>query len=804
MRIPAKSLLLLIQLLAVPAFAQVEPPARVGRVNLVSGALAFYGPGDSDWSAAKVNSPVGAGAWLATDPQSRAELRIGADSLDLANNTQLDFAELRDRVMQIALTQGRLDLHLRRLQPDETAEIDVPRGGVWLLQPGVYDIDSGGPDRPARVTVFEGSARFVGGGVDTLVKAGDALVLSGGDTLSAAVEHAAPDDFVLWCRAHDYDEKRLASTHHVSPAMTGYEQLDEYGEWAAAPAYGEVWYPRSVPAGWTPYRDGRWVWVEPWGWNWVDDAPWGFAPCHYGRWTHIDDRWGWVPGELVPAPIYAPALVAFIPAPAISVPVPVDAGPPVGWFPLAPGEVYWPAYTRNPTYIRNVNITNVNVTKIDTIIAARPAASGPPPPVVSKQFANRAAATVVPARARLESRQVASAAVAVPPQVLRQAAVAVTPPVLPRPAGRSPAATVAAPPAGHTMPLAPGSSAAPIQPPSSMAAQAKLAGPAAARPPARPNFSELAPAPRVSPIVEAPRKSPAPLPGGQAPAAGARLPTATPAPAPSPTANAAPPAPVPGHPPGAPDFSHLAPARVGPHSAPQPAQNGPQLPANPAPAGPAPAERIATPEANHQPVQAGPGPVHAPPAARPGMAQPPAPDHAAQQGAAAETAARQQAQQRAAAEAADRRRAAAAQQGQQRAVAEAAARQRAVAAQQAQQHTAAEAAARQQAVAAQQAQHRAAAEAAARQQAAGAQQAQQHAAAQQAQQRAAAEAAARQQAAGAQQTQQRAAAAQQAQQRAAADAAARQPQQHTAAGAAAQRQQHTETCGHPGQPACPK
>ena len=754
MRIPAKSLLLLIQLLAVPAFAQVEPPARVGRVSLVSGALAFYGPGDSDWSVAKVNLPVVAGAWLATDPQSRAELRIGADSLDLANDTQLEFGELRDRVMQIALSQGRIDLHLRRLQQDETAEIDVPHGGVWLLQPGVYDIDSGGPDRPARITVFEGSAHFAGGGVDTVVNAGDGLVLSGGDTLSAAVEHAAPDDFVRWCRAHDYDEKRVASTHHVSPAMTGYEELDEYGEWAAAPTYGEVWYPRSVPVGWAPYREGRWVWVEPWGWNWVDDAPWGFAPCHYGRWAHIDDRWGWVPGELVPAPVYAPALVAFIPPPAIgvAVPVPVDAGPPVGWFPLAPGEVYWPAYTRNPTYIRNVNITNVNITKIDTVIAARPAAGDPPPQVVSQQFANRAAATVVPARALVESRPVAAAAVAVPPQVLRQAAVAVTPPVLPRPpapapAARPPASTAAAQPAGHAMPPAPGGATVPAPPAPATTAQSKPAGPGAAHPPARPNFSELAPAPRVSPMAEVPRKSPATPPGGQAPAAGAHPPSAT-APAPPAAANATPPAPAPGHPPGAPDFSHLAPARVGPHAPPPPAQvapgtsppaapataaetrqpapetppthgpaptappattghapgppdfsrlpaaqHGPQPPANPAqPAAPAaPEKRVATPEANHQPTQAGPAPTpapppaHAPPAAKAGMAPPPAPDHGAQDRAAAEAAARQQAAQQAQQRAAQQAQQQAAQQAQQRAAQQA----QQQAAQQAQQHAAA-------------------------------------------------------------------------------------------------------------------
>src|SRR5436309_6845241 len=122
MRLLARSVLLLLSFAFVsPAFAQKEPPARVGRVSIVSGTLAFFGPGDTDWSAAKVNLPVAAGAWLATDPQSRAELRIGAASIDLSTDTQLNLTELRDKLMQLALTQGRIDLHLRRLQQDETA-----------------------------------------------------------------------------------------------------------------------------------------------------------------------------------------------------------------------------------------------------------------------------------------------------------------------------------------------------------------------------------------------------------------------------------------------------------------------------------------------------------------------------------------------------------------------------------------------------------------------------------------------------------------------------------------------------------
>src|SRR5882724_4080549 len=169
MRFLVKSLIALAFLACAPAFAEEQPPARVGRVSYISGTLAFYGPGDTDWSAAKVNYPVAIGGWFATDQQSRAELRIGAETIDIAGDTQLGITDLRDRAVQIGVTQGRIDLNLRRLGRNETAQIDTPRGGVWLLQPGIYDIDTGTADQPTRIAVFEGSARFVGGGADLIV-----------------------------------------------------------------------------------------------------------------------------------------------------------------------------------------------------------------------------------------------------------------------------------------------------------------------------------------------------------------------------------------------------------------------------------------------------------------------------------------------------------------------------------------------------------------------------------------------------------------------------------------------------------
>src|SRR5207302_1859576 len=185
-----------------------------------------------DWSADVCSAdlaPTGGTFW--TDPKGRAEIRVGAQTISLSGNTELDIIRLDEQVMQLAVPQGRIELHLRSLPQGNTVAIDIPRGGVWLLEPGIYDIDAGTQDEPSRVAVFEGSARFVGGPIDLGVKAGDAAVITGWETLAATTEPAASDAFAEWCRSHDYRPQRLASPYYVSPAMTGYEELDEYGAW---------------------------------------------------------------------------------------------------------------------------------------------------------------------------------------------------------------------------------------------------------------------------------------------------------------------------------------------------------------------------------------------------------------------------------------------------------------------------------------------------------------------------------------------------------------------------------------------
>jgi hypothetical protein len=90
----------------------------------------------------------------------------------------------------------------------------------------------------------------------------------------------------------------------------------------------------------------------------VDDAPWGFAPFHYGRWVHYRERWCWVPGRYVARPVYAPALVAWVGGGSVSVGISIGSRhdyPRYGWFPLAPREVYRPSYHHSPGYVRRLN-----------------------------------------------------------------------------------------------------------------------------------------------------------------------------------------------------------------------------------------------------------------------------------------------------------------------------------------------------------------------------------------------------------------------------------------------------------------
>jgi hypothetical protein len=380
----------------VPTPAAEAPPGRVGRLSLVSGNVSVRA--SEKWLDAVLNFPVAAGASLRTGAQAHAEIEIGADAIELAPDSEIEITKLDDRAVHVAVVGGRIGFALRRLEDGESVEVEVSDEGVPLEQPGRYDIDA--------------SARHI-------VVSAESALSGGSDSTDATIQPAARDDFIEWCRSRDYDETRLAAPYYVSPYMTGFAALDKVGSWESTAEYGAVWVPNGLPSDWAPYRDGHWRWIAAWGWTWIDDQPWGFAPSHYGRWAFVGEHWVWVPGRFVEHPEYMPAVVAFLGTPSVGLSVADSTRPGIGWFPLAPGEAYWPSYSRDPDYVRSLN--QGDVSDLETIQLD---ANGEPPlEVFDRHFANRGFASVVPRPVFVNGGAVAPALLALPEQRLQDAPV---------------------------------------------------------------------------------------------------------------------------------------------------------------------------------------------------------------------------------------------------------------------------------------------------------------------------------------------------------------------------------------------
>ncbi len=349
-----------------------DPPSRVARLSYAHGTVSFNPAGTDDWVSAVVNRPITTGDKLWTDNGARAELHIGSAAIRLSGNTGFSFLNLDDRMAQIRITEGTINVRVRRLEEDETFEIDTPNLAFSVLRPGNYKIDVNEAGDTTVVTVRDGEGEVTGGGSAYSIHARETGTFAGIDQLDADVQRFSPDedDFDHWCYDRDRHADHSTSARYVSTDVIGYDDLDDYGGWRDAPEYGHVWFPHTTVVGWAPYRYGHWVWISPWGWTWVDDEPWGFAPFHYGRWVVVAGVWGWVPCPPRPVvavayvrPVYAPALVAWVGGPHFSIGIGIGGGGGLGvaWFPLGPRDVYCPSYHVSQRYVQNVNISNTTV-----------------------------------------------------------------------------------------------------------------------------------------------------------------------------------------------------------------------------------------------------------------------------------------------------------------------------------------------------------------------------------------------------------------------------------------------------------
>ncbi len=391
------------------AAAWADPPDRVGRIDLLSGTVSFHPGSIEEWTPATLNYPLTIGDNLWTDQDGEAEIHVGSTAIRLASNTEFSFLNLDDQTMQIRLSTGSLNVRLRQLEPNEVVEIDTPNASLTLVRPGSYRVDVQ-ETGDSSLTVRSGEAEVNAGDSSFSVFPQQMGDISGLDSPSYDLAAAyPPDQWDQWCDSRDRAEDHIVSAQYVPRDMIGIEDLDANGAWRVMPGYGPVWQPTVVPVGWAPYRYGHWAWVDPWGWTWIDDAPWGFAPFHYGRWASLGGSWVWVPGRIVARPVYAPALVVFVGGSGWA-----PSGGGVAWFPLGPREPYVPPYTVTNVYVRNVNISQVTVTNVRTIN------------VTTYRYVNRSvpgAIVAVPNQAFVRAQPVNSAAFVVPGNAMERAPI---------------------------------------------------------------------------------------------------------------------------------------------------------------------------------------------------------------------------------------------------------------------------------------------------------------------------------------------------------------------------------------------
>jgi len=601
-------------LLAFSSAVSADPPTRIARLGYTSGAVSLSPAGEDDWTRALVNRPLTTGDRLWTDQRSRAEVQVGGAMVRLGSETSLSVLNLDERVTQLQLTQGTLNVRVRRLDGDQAFEVDTPHLAFTLRQPGLYRIEVDPEGRDTTIVVRKGQGQVYGEQASYMLDARQPYRFSGTD-LQAYERVAAPrpDEFDRWCDERDRVFDNSASARYVSQDVLGYQDLDDNGSWRSEPGYGRVWVPNRVAAGWAPYSDGHWTWVDPWGWTWVDDAPWGFAVSHYGRWAHLRDTWAWVPGPVNTRAYYAPALVAFVGGSNFQLTISSGSVAGVAWFPLAPREVYRPSYPVSRGYFENVNRSNtvVNQTVINNTYNSYNTTTVTN--VTNVVYANRqvaGAVVAVPTAVFAQSQPVSRAAVRVSSQQLASAPVAAAAPVAP------------------TQTSVHGAGAAADKPPAQVLQRRVLAR--TAPPVAHPGFAAQQPALSAKPgkpLDDATRKTLTPTTTGPAPAVQLLAPAraaqpATPPPARQPqAAGVRQPAPTPTPTPAAVPTPAVA-APASPQGAkPEPGAK-PEQRGRPEPAAERPRGRDRQPNQGAAPAPAAPAPAPAPAPAR---EQPPVP-----------------------------------------------------------------------------------------------------------------------------------------------------------------------------------
>jgi hypothetical protein len=359
--------------LAAMALVGVASPGRaqdaddeqrgVARISMMNGEVSVRRGDAGEWVAGVVNAPLMSDDRISTAPNSRAEVQFDAANLiRIGANAEVHLAQVSDGRYQLEIAHGTVTYVV--LRPSQAnVEVDTPSVSVRPNQRGVYRI-AVSEQGETQVMARSGQVEVFTPRGSEWVAAGKMMIARGDPSNPEfQIVNALPlDDWDRWNQERDQQMLQSTSYQHVPQGVYGAEDLDQYGTWSNVEPYGEVWRPTVVAADWAPYRTGRWVWEDWYGWTWVSSDPWGWAPYHYGRWFNQPGfGWCWYPGVFGRHHYWSPALVGWFGWGHGGVGFGFGN---IGWVPLGPYETYHPWWGRGSYgrgFNERINITNVNI-----------------------------------------------------------------------------------------------------------------------------------------------------------------------------------------------------------------------------------------------------------------------------------------------------------------------------------------------------------------------------------------------------------------------------------------------------------
>jgi hypothetical protein len=272
---------------------------RIVRLSDVKGTLSLDRKTGNGFEATMSNMPIIEGEKLRTT-DGYAEIEFEDNStLRVAPHSLVEFPLLALRssgakASTIQVVRGMVYVNLQSTKGNEFVLLAGDQ--TMTVAPSTH-MRMTVEDGKTVVSVFNGDVEVKRGAETTMVTKKESLTLSGDQVAVAKKVEEEPYD--AWDKeANDYHARYSQANALVAGGSTyGLSDLNYYGNFINAGAFGSFWQPYLVGSGWSPYCNGLWASYPGAGYSWVSPYPWGWLPYHSGTWSFFPGYgWGWQPG----------------------------------------------------------------------------------------------------------------------------------------------------------------------------------------------------------------------------------------------------------------------------------------------------------------------------------------------------------------------------------------------------------------------------------------------------------------------------------------------------------------------------